>query len=388
MNLKENRQARLAGFESLDEASPTPAEAVGIDSGATLVKLAVFRPSPGLSRGSSINLSSRSSLDASLDASPAVALDLSLDPSPGSAPGAREQIQLATWPAPSTERVIELVRRLQPARIGVTGCGMRALAEGLGRPVARLLEFDAWGRGANRLLHEIGRPPTDPYLLVSIGTGTSALRVEGERVERIGGSALGGGTALGLGLALIGCRSHHELAALAARGQRGGVDLLISDIYESREIPLAGGATASSFGKLARQLDPFRAVRSGDASARPDATRSEAMPPDATRSEGAPPDATRPHAMPPDETRNESSARPEDLAAAVMGLVAENIALLCSAHARQAGVSTIVYGGSTLTENPMLIEIIQTLTGLLGQQALILPEAGHAGALGALLAAE
>jgi len=38
--------------------------------------------------------------------------------------------------------------------------------------------------------------------------------------------------------------------------------------------------------------------------------------------------------------------------------------------------------------NDTLIEIIQTLTGLLGQQALILPEAGHAGALGALLAAE
>lgn len=338
MNLKENPKIRLAGFETLDEATSTRAEAVGIDSGATLVKLAVFGQSP--------------------------------DPSLASSPGAREQIQLATWPAPSTERVIELVRRLRPARIGVTGCGTRALAEGLGRPVARLLEFDAWGRGANRLLREIGRPPTDPYLLVSIGTGTSALRVEGERVERIGGSALGGGTALGLGLALIGCRSHHELAALAARGRRGGVDLLISDIYESREIPLAGGATASSFGKLARQLDPFRVARSGEASASPGETADEAA------GETA------------DETTDPAPARPEDLAAAVMGLVAENIALLCSAHARQAGVSTIVYGGSTLAENPMLIEIIQTLTGLLGQQALILPEAGHAGALGALLAAE
>ncbi len=323
MNLKENPKTRLAGFETLDEATPTRAEAVGIDSGATLVKLAVFRPSLGST--------SEATSDKKTDS--------------------LAQIQLATWPAPSTERVVELVRRLQPARIGVTGCGTRALAEGLGRPITRLLEFDAWGRGANRLLHEIGRPPTDPYLLVSIGTGTSALRVEGERVERIGGSALGGGTALGLGLALIGCHSHHELTALAARGRRGGVDLLISDIYESREIPLAGEATASSFGKLARQLDPLRATRS-------------------------------------DETTGAASARPEDLAAAVMGLVAENIALLCSAHARQAGVSTIVYGGSTLSENPMLVETIQTLTRLLGQQALILPEAGHAGAIGALLAAE
>lgn len=342
MNLKENRQARLAGFESLDEASLTRAEAVGIDSGATLVKLAVLGPSSVPPP----------------DAPPGVPLDPRPNARAGSSPDARAGIQLATWPSPSTERVVELVGRLAPARVGVTGCGTRALAEGLGRPIARLLEFDAWGRGANRLLREIGRPPTGPYLLVSIGTGTSALRVEGERVERIGGSALGGGTALGLGLALLGCRSHHELAALAARGRRSGVDLLISDIYESREIPLAGGATASSFGKLARQLDPLRASRSGEASARSD------------------------------ETTDEASTRPEDLAAAVMGLVAENIALLCSAHARQAGVSMIVYGGSTLAENPMLIETIQTLTGLLGQQALILPEGGHAGALGALLAAE
>jgi len=346
LNLKENRQALLAGFESLDEACLNRVEAVGIDSGATLVKLAVLGPASGPTP------------DATSDARP----------------DARARIQLATWPSPSTERVVELVRRLAPARIGVTGCGTRALAEGLERPITRLLEFDAWGHGANRLLCESGGLPAGPYLLVSIGTGTSALRVEGERVERIGGSALGGGTALGLGLALIGCRSHHELAALAARGRRGGVDLLISDIYESREIPLAGGATASSFGKLARRLDPLRAARSGDTSASPDETPDET--PDGT-ADGSPNGPT-----------GEASARPEDLAAAVMGLVAENIALLCSAHARQAGVSTIVYGGSTLAENPMLVETIQTLTGLLGQQALILPQGGHAGALGALLAAE
>ncbi len=302
MNLKENPNSLLAGFHDLDEATLTRAEAVGVDSGATLVKLSLLDPQGG--------------------------------------------IHLVAWPSPSKARVLALLERLAPARIGLTGCGMREIAAGIGRPTTGLLEFDAWGRGAQRLLAEIGRPLHEPYLLVSIGTGTSALRVEGDRVERIGGSALGGGTALGLGLALTGCRSHRDLARLAARGRRGGVDLLISDIYESAEIPLAAEATAASFGKLARQLDPIHAPAPGD---------------------------------PP--------ASPEDLAAAIMGLVAENIALLCNAHARQAGVSTIVYGGSTLDENPLLVETVQTLTHVLGQTSLVLPKSGYAGALGAMLSA-
>lgn len=38
--------------------------------------------------------------------------------------------------------------------------------------------------------------PTDPYLLVNVGTGVSILKVEadGRRYERVSGSALGGGT--------------------------------------------------------------------------------------------------------------------------------------------------------------------------------------------------
>lgn len=293
-------EAGLPGFHVLDEDGVRAAEAIGVDSGATLVKLSVLDPE-----------------------------------------GA---IHLATWPSPSTERVVALLERLSPSRIGVTGCGTRAIASRLPRAVATPLEFDAWGRGAHRLLSEIGAPPREAYLLVSIGTGTSALRVEGDRVERVGGSALGGGTALGLGLALTGCRSHRDLAHLAARGRRAGVDLLISDIYGEAEIPLAGAATAASFGKLARRLAP---VHAPDESAEPPA--------------------------------------PEDLAAAIMGLVAENIALICSAHARAAEVSTIVYGGSTLSENPQLIETVRVLTSVLGHEVRILPESGHAGALGAML---
>jgi hypothetical protein len=68
-----------------------------------------------------------------------------------------------------------------------------------------------------------------------------------------------------------------------------------------------------------------------------------------------------------------------------MGLVAENIALLCNAHAQMAGVGTIVYGGSTLADNPVLVETVRMLTTVLGFEAIILPRSSHAGAVGAML---
>jgi type II pantothenate kinase len=134
---------------------------------------------------------------------------------------------------------------------------------------------------------------------------------------------------------------------LAARGARGRVDLLIGDIYEKSEIPIAPEATAASFGKLARSLDRGHAA------------------------EGAYP-------APDPPTR-------EDMAAAIMGLVAENIALLCNARATASGVSRIVYGGSTLNDNPTIVHTVRLLTSLMGFEAIVLADSGHAGALGAML---
>ena len=136
--------------------------------------------------------------------------------------------------------------------------------------------------------------------------------------------------------------------ALAATGKRGAVDLLISDIYEQAEISIAAEATASSFGKLARSLNQ-------------------------TQTSGAPDPAPAP---PP---------KSEDMAAAIMGLVAENIALISNALATVAGVSRIVYGGSTLNENATIVNTIRVLTSVMGFEAIVLPASGHAGALGAML---
>lgn len=94
-----------------------------------------------------------------------------------------------------------------------------------------------------------------PYLLVNIGSGVSILKVEGEdKFERVGGTAMGGGTFWGLGSLLTKARGFDELLQLAEKGEPKNVDLLVQDIYGSgyEKIGLPGDLIASSFGKAAR----------------------------------------------------------------------------------------------------------------------------------------
>ena len=57
-----------------------------------------------------------------------------------------------------------------------------------------------------------------PYLLVTIGSGVSVLKVESdESFERIGGTATGGGTFWGLGKLLTNAKGFDELLELASR---------------------------------------------------------------------------------------------------------------------------------------------------------------------------
>ncbi len=292
----------FAAFGEFD-ASITQVEAIGVDSGSTLVKLCLQLPGGALT--------------------------------------------FATWPAPSQDRVVRLIADLTPTRIGVTGAGSASLRERVGRSDAvQLVEFEAWARGANELLARsipTEEPDTSAYLLVSVGTGTSLMRVEGTRVERVGGTALGGGTMLGLGVALADCRTHAELIELAARGDRSRIDLLIGDLFEGDQgIPLLADATASSFGKLAR------AAAAGT---------------------------------------GEPAARKPDLAAAAMALVAENVGLLSNAHADAQGLSRIVYGGATLLANAQIVDTLRLIGRVAGFETIVLPRSAHAGALGAMLAA-
>jgi type II pantothenate kinase len=224
-------------------------------------------------------------------------------------------------PATDLGRLVERVDQLAPAKLGLTGAGASELARRVEAESTRVDEFAAWGSGARQLLAEQRPEVVEPYLLVSVGTGTSVLLAQGMSVSRVGGTALGGGALMGLGGLLLGGASFPELSELALRGDRRRVDLLVSDIYQPGEIALLGDATAANFGK---------------------------------------PDV---HAR---------DASPEDLSHALMGLVGENVALVCVGLAAAHGVRSIVYGGSTLRENPALRNILAAITAAFGRDPTLL----------------
>jgi len=251
------------------------------------------------------------------------------------------QYHLELMPSTALDRLAAMVTALGPESIGLTGGGAGRLADLLDLPSQMLAEFDAWGTGAGRLLDPQIVADGSRYLMVSLGTGTSVLLIEGAQAIRVGGTALGGGTVLGLGSALTGAQSFEDLCLLASKGSRRHVDLVVSDIYSSGELPLPGDLTAASFGKLGL-----------------------------------------PHAG-NGEAQGNGHAR-EDLAAAVMGLVGENVGLICGGLAAATQADTIVFGGSTLRDNPALVEILEAVTALVGRKPYFLPDGEFSGALGAL----
>ena len=255
-------------------------------------------------------------------------------------PGAPTEFQLL--PGAEADAVSRVLRQLLAlaapggARVGVTGGGTDRLVRELPGAVP-INEFAAWGAGASAMLSETNGAPMQRHLLVSLGTGTSVLLVDGLSVMRVGGTALGGGTLLGLAAGLIGSSDFAHVAGLARRGSRRHVDLLVSDIYPAGGIPLAGDLTAANFGKLASRLRARDAVADAD------------------------------------------------IAHALMGLLGENVALVCAGLAALSQVQPIVFGGATLRDNEALVEILGSITRALGREPMFLPRGEYAGALGALL---
>ena len=109
-----------------------------------------------------------------------------------------------------------------------------------------------------------------PYLLVSIGTGVSILRVDGPRkYERISGSTIGGGTYWGLCRLLTGSDSFSEVLDLAMKGDPSKVDMMVGDIYGKNsnaleKVGLSSDIVASSFGKLVAKRNPSEGVKAED----------------------------------------------------------------------------------------------------------------------------
>jgi len=116
----------------------------------------------------------------------------------------------------------------------------------LGLPVRKVDEMRAIGLGGIELT---GRKEA---LVVSMGTGTAILEVRGggERIRHVGGTAVGGGTLVGLSRCMLNKYEVGSLWKLAKEGDLSKVDLSVKDITGGSVGFLPEHATASNFGKI------------------------------------------------------------------------------------------------------------------------------------------
>lgn len=111
-----------------------------------------------------------------------------------------------------------------------------------GLPTDKAEEFIADGLGAR---YESGR---DRIIVVSMGTGTSLVRCDGDKIEHIGGIGIGGGTLQGLSRLLLKTDDIRTVSEIAKSGDVSNINLLIGDI-SARPLPgLPMDAVASLFG--------------------------------------------------------------------------------------------------------------------------------------------
>ena len=128
----------------------------------------------------------------------------------------------------------------------ITGVGS-AYVEGniYGLPTTKADEFQSDGLGAH-----FGSK-LDKLIVVSMGTGTTLIQVEGDNIRYLGGLGMGGGTLMGLSSLLLKTTNIDTIQELAERGNVKNVNLQIEDICKNDLEGLPLHATASLFGKVA-----------------------------------------------------------------------------------------------------------------------------------------
>jgi type II pantothenate kinase len=231
-------------------------------------------------------------------------------------------------------------------RLAVTGGRHRALPAHFGQlPLLSVHEVTAIGRGGQALAahqlaeqghsdHALGSAlGSVPTLVVSAGSGTAVISARGDACRHITGTGVGGGTLLGLGRLLLQTSDAMSIDALAMQGDPNGADLSLQDVVLGPIGSLPPDATAVNFGKLARGAH----------------------------------EATR-----------------EDLAAALVTLVGQVIAITAINAARAERLEHVVVIGH-LTDMPSFRAVLDRVGEYYGMQLLLPEQAGFGTAMGALL---
>ncbi|KAL3925195.1 MAG: hypothetical protein SGILL_000568 [Bacillariaceae sp.] len=208
------------------------------------------------------------------------------------------------------------------------------------------MKMDEWWWSRKVQRDSISYSASYPYLLVTIGTGVSVLRVDGPRkYERISGSTIGGGTYWGLMRLLTDVESFDDAMTLAEIGDPSKVDMMVGDIYGTNsdaleKLGLPANIVASSFGKLVAKEEPAK-------------------------------DLTQ-----------------EDLARALLLLVTNNIGQVSYLNAKLCNTRRIYFVGSFLRQNTISQQRLSYAIDFWSKgemEALFLEHEGYFGALGAFL---
>jgi type II pantothenate kinase len=145
---------------------------------------------------------------------------------------------------------------LRPAELDVIACcgGLsRTLPETFaGITIQKIGEAQAVGRGGLALAG------LQEALVVSAGTGTAMVAARESEMQHFTGSAVGGGTLLGLSRLLLGTTDPLEVARLAAQGDSGRVDSTLLDVIGGGIGHLPPDATAVNLGRLLKGSEPSR----------------------------------------------------------------------------------------------------------------------------------
>lgn len=129
-------------------------------------------------------------------------------------------------------------------QVMLTGVGSAFIDSPLyGLPTRKADEFLANGLGARHAMD------INQMIVVSMGTGTSFVKIDGDNIQHIGGMGIGGGTLQGLSRLLLKTHDIHQVAKLAEKGDVTRVNLQIGDICNVALPDLPVSATASLFGK-------------------------------------------------------------------------------------------------------------------------------------------
>ncbi|MDY6872897.1 MAG: Fumble domain-containing protein [Chloroflexota bacterium] len=129
--------------------------------------------------------------------------------------------------------------------IGVTGGRYRDLPDVVdGYPIRKVDEMLAVGMGGLALAG------LESALVVSAGTGTAMVAARGRDVHHVTGSAVGGGTLLGLAKLILGTDDAAEIDQLALAGDAAAVDIMLTEAVGGHVGRLPAEANAVNLGKL------------------------------------------------------------------------------------------------------------------------------------------